>query len=99
MRMSRTVFQFAANSYHMRTGNPTLNVNVQEKGRVLKATFYTFPLPRKSDEDLNNAMVFYLSRRDESMTMFKTQKLRQPFVIQYRTYFCKTEKPQLFLQT
>ena len=59
--MSRTVFQFAANSYHMRTGNPTLkNVFyfVEDVGRVLKENVHTFPFSSKSDGELNNAMVF-----------------------------------------
>ena len=67
--MSRTVFQFAANSYHMGTVNPTLKkvlYFVEEEGRVVKETVHTFPLSRKSDEDLD------LSRRGESMTMLNT---------------------------
>ena len=59
--MSRTVFQFAANGYHMRTVNPTLKkvfYFIEEEGRVVKETVHTFPLSRKSDEDLKNATVF-----------------------------------------
>lgn len=59
--MSRTVFHFAANSYQMRTVNPTLKkvfYFVEDEGRVLNETVHTFPLSSKSDGDLNNAMVF-----------------------------------------
>ena len=49
--MSRTVFQFAANSYHTRTVNPTLKkvfYFIEDEGRVVKETVHTFPLSRKS---------------------------------------------------
>ena len=64
--MSRTVFQFAANSYHMRTVNPTLKKvfhYTEEEGIVVKETVDTFPLSSKSDEDLKNAMVFSFAKK------------------------------------
>ena len=58
----------------------------EEEGRVMKETFPTYPVSRKSDEDLKNATVlmpryFHSSRRGKSMTMFNRRNLRQPFVI------------------
>ena len=44
----------------MRTVNPTLKkvfYFIEEEGRVMKETVHTFPLSRKSDEDLKNATV------------------------------------------
>ena len=45
----------------MGTVNPTLKkvlYFVEEEGRVVKETVHTFPLSRKSDEDLKNATIF-----------------------------------------
>ena len=50
----------------MRTVNPTLKkvfYFIEEEGRVMKETVHTFPLSRKSDEDLKNATVFSLVQK------------------------------------